>query len=159
MFFRRGWANSVFPVLLGTVTLASVGALFVWDAFPGLLPARTHEILAAFSLATIALAYLVYQTSRRPAGTELAKSILLAAAFLFWAANQYWPNLRVATLFNDIAIALFVLDIFLVIAGRPVAPTERSFDRSRPESGKDRQIYPCPLVKCGAACCPRGKAG
>ena len=48
---------------------------------------------------------------------ELVKAIMLAVAFLFWAANQFWPNLPQATLFNDIAIALFVLDVFLVIVG------------------------------------------
>jgi hypothetical protein len=43
----------------------------------------------------------------------------LAAAFLFWAANQFWPSLPQASLFNDIAIGLFVLDVFFVIAGWP----------------------------------------
>ncbi len=57
---------------------------------------------------------------------ELAKAILLAAAFLFWAANQFWPNLPQATLFNDIAIGLFVFDVFLVIAGWPPALAESS---------------------------------
>ncbi len=58
---------------------------------------------------------------------ELAKAILLAAAFLFWAANQFWPNLPQATLFNDIAIALFVLDVFLVIVGWPRTSPDSSF--------------------------------
>jgi hypothetical protein len=34
-------------------------------------------------------------------------------------ANQLWPDLRQATLFNDIAIAPFVLDVFLVMIGWP----------------------------------------
>jgi hypothetical protein len=63
----------------------------------------------------------VYEALRRPAPSELIKAILLACAFLFWAANQFWPALRQATLFNDIAIALFVLDVFLAIIGRPVS--------------------------------------
>jgi len=47
------------------------------------------------------------------------KAILLAIAFLFWSANQLWPNLSQATLCNDIAIALFVLGVFLVMIGWP----------------------------------------
>ncbi len=94
------------------MTLASVGVLFAWDADPALFPARAHDFLAAFPLAMIAFAYLVYQAAHRPARWKLVKAILLAIAFLFWAANQLWPNLRQATLFNDIAIALFVLDVF-----------------------------------------------
>jgi hypothetical protein len=50
------------------------------------------------------------------------KAIPLAIAFLFWSANQLWPNLSQATLCNDIAIALFVLDVFLVMIGWPATP-------------------------------------
>jgi hypothetical protein len=51
----------------------------------------------------------------------------LAAAFFFWAANQLWPTLRQATLYNDIAIALFVFDVFLTMTWHPV-------EGSRPRS-------------------------
>jgi uncharacterized membrane protein len=83
--------------------------------------------LAAFSLAMIALAYLVYQIAHRPPAMEFVKAIMLAVAFLFWAANQFWANLPQATLFNDIAIALFVLDVFLVIIGWPRTSPDSSF--------------------------------
>ena len=75
----------------------------------------------------IAFSYLVYQIAHRPARMEFAKAVMLAVAFLFWAANQLWPNLRQATLFNDIAIALFVLDVFLVMAGWPPTSPDESF--------------------------------
>jgi hypothetical protein len=42
-------------------------------------------------------------------------------------ANQLWPDLPQATLFNDIAIALFVLDVFLVIIGWPTTFPDESF--------------------------------
>ena len=67
----------------------------------------------------IAFAYLLYQSGRRPAAKEFVKAIMLAADFHFWAANQLWPDLPQATLFNDIAIALFVLDVFLARTGWP----------------------------------------
>jgi hypothetical protein len=76
------------PVILVAVTLASVGVLFAGDAFPRLFPAKAHDFLAAFPLAMIAFAYLVYQTAHRPARMEVVKAIMLAIAFLFWAANQ-----------------------------------------------------------------------
>jgi hypothetical protein len=131
------------PVILGAVTLAGVGVLFVWDAFPGLFPARSHAFLAAFSLTMIAIAYLVYQILHRPARGEFLKAILLAIAFLFWAANQLWPDLRQATLFNDIAIALFVLDVFLVLVGWPATSPDGSFAGTCADSP----------TKCGCACC------
>jgi hypothetical protein len=109
------------PVILCIVTLVSVGILLSWDILPGLYPPRAHDFLAAFPLALIALTCLVYEAVRRPARSELIKAILLACAFLFWAANQFWPALRWATLFNDIAIALFVFDVFLAMIGRPIS--------------------------------------
>ncbi len=116
----------------GLVALGVVGVLFLWDAFPGHFPARSHEFLGAFPLATIALAYLVYQSARRLAFREWVKAIMLAAAFFFWAANQLWPELRQALLLNDIAIGLFVLDVFLVIIGWPAASADESFGETQP---------------------------
>jgi hypothetical protein len=104
---------------LGAITLVGVAALLLWDFSPGLFPAHAHDILGAFPLALIAVAWLVFKAADRR--SELVKSILLAAAFLFWAANQLWPGARQATLFNDVAIALFVLDLFLMMRSRPEA--------------------------------------
>jgi hypothetical protein len=102
------------------VTLASVAVLLVWDVRPGLFPQQAHDFLAALPLAMIAFTCLVYEAVRRPSRSELVKAVLLASAFLFWSANQLWPTLRQATLFNDIAIALFVFDVFLAMIGRPI---------------------------------------
>jgi len=127
MYIRLDRAHRALPVILGMATLASVGVLLVWDAFPGLFPARAHDLLAAFPLALIALAYLVYQSAHRPSLMEVLKAILLSIAFLLWAANQLWPDLPQATLFNDLAIALFVLDVFLVMIGWPAVAPDESF--------------------------------
>ena len=121
MYLRLDQAHRILPVFLGAVTLASVGVLFAWDAFPRFFPANAHNILGAFPLAMIALAYLAYQSAHRPPRKELLKAVLLAVAFIFWAANQLWPDSTQATLYNDIAIALFVLDVFLVMIGWPAA--------------------------------------
>jgi len=127
MYIRLERAHRALAVALGVLTLVSVGMLFLWDAAPRLFPARSHDFLGAFSLATIASAYLVYQVAHRPPVRDLAKAILLAIAFLFWAANQLWPDSPRATLYNDIAIGLFVLDVFLVIIGWPASSPDESF--------------------------------
>jgi hypothetical protein len=116
------------PLILGIITLAAVVLLYVGDARPRLLPAGSHDALAAFSLAMIALAYMVFQLMHRRPAAELLKTTLLAAAFLFWAANQFWPTLPQASLFNDIAIGLFVLDVFFVIVGWPAGSNESLLD-------------------------------
>ena len=117
MYTRLDRAHRAVPVALGVITLVGVGVLFACDVFPAWFPAHAHDLLGAFPLAMIALAYLFYQGVHRPSPMEMLKAILLAVAFLFWAANQVWRNPYQAMIFNDIAIALFVLDVFLVMVG------------------------------------------
>jgi hypothetical protein len=127
MYVRLDRIHRALPVILGGLTLFAVGVLFAWDVFPAYFPAKAHDPLAALPLALIALAYLVYQTAHRPPIREMVKAILLAVAFVLWAANQFWPDLPQATLFNDLAIALFVLDVFLVMIGWPATSPDESF--------------------------------
>ena len=139
MYSRLKQTRRYFQVILGEVILGSVGVLFIWDALPQLISSRAHDTLASFPLAMIAFAYIVYQFVRWPARMEFVKAIMLAAAFLFWSANQLWPNLRQATLFNDIAIALFVLDVFLVIVGWPATSPDESFAETFAGSRRKRK--------------------
>jgi hypothetical protein len=119
VILRREFNRRALPLLLGAITLASVAVLLIQDAIPGWLTAIRHEVVEAFALALIAMAYLVYQALTKSVALEWLKAGMLAAAFLFWAANQLWSGLPVGTLFNDLAIGLFVLDVFLVMAGWP----------------------------------------
>jgi hypothetical protein len=142
---------------LGVVTLAGVAALLVWDAWPEVFPAGAHDVLGAFPLAMIAVAYLVYQMVRRPAWTEALKAALLAVAFLLWAANQLWPEARAATLWNDGAIGLFVLDVFLVIVGWPASSPDESFGETYSDASRkrERSARGCDLPECCSATCRR----
>lgn len=109
--------------LLGNLTLVGLVPLLLWNAVPARFPAHAHETLSALPLALIAIAWVLHGLASRPTFPQLARTGLLAAAFLFWSANQWWPELAQATLFNDLAVALFVLDVWLVIRARP-APAE-----------------------------------
>jgi hypothetical protein len=124
---RLSRSRRALPVLLGVLTLACVGVLFLWDVTPELFPARAHDVLGALPLGAIAVAYLLFQLLRPPTRADLIKAGILATAFFFWAANQLWPGRSRAVLFNDIAIALFVLDVFLVIVGWPSIAADESF--------------------------------
>jgi len=127
MYKRLDCAHRAMSLVLGVLTLVSLGMLLAWNVNPKFFPLRAHGFLAAFPLAMIAITYLLYQSARRPSAKEFLKAMMLAVAFLFWAANQLWPDLRQATLFNDIAIALFVLDVFLVMTGWPTTSPDESF--------------------------------
>jgi len=100
---------------LGLVAALALAPLALWEVRPELFPAGAHALLGAIPLASIALVYLLHQRLRRAAPGELARAVLLAAAFLFWAANQLWADRPMATLLNDIAIAGFVVDLVLAI--------------------------------------------
>jgi hypothetical protein len=128
------------PVILGVPALVSAAILLVWDAYPQLLPAETRDLLGALPLLFIAIAYLVYEFVRRPGKAELLKATLLAIAFLLWAGNQFWSESKWAALMNDLAIALFVLDVFFVMVGWPPSSPDEGFadiytapEESRPE--------------------------
>ena len=123
------------PAVLGGVTLGGVAVLLAWDLAPGRFPAGSHEFLAASPLALIAVAYLLYQAVRRTAPREWVKAAMLAAAFLCWSANQLWPGHRAAGLLNDIAIALFVFDVFLVIIGWPASSPDEAFAETSVDAG------------------------
>jgi hypothetical protein len=134
-------AHRAAPVVLAVAALASVFVLLAWDAYPNVFPADVHNLLGALPLALIGLAYLVYQIIRRPGYAEVFKATLLAIAFFFWAANQFWPDTAWATLLNDLAIWLFVLDIFFVIVGWPVSSGDGAFGEihTAPGAGKSRE--------------------
>jgi hypothetical protein len=117
----RSHASKLLTTILGGTTLISVAFLLAGDVFPKAFPPRAHDVLGALPLASVAFTYLAYQASRRPSTAELLKAAMLAAAFLFWSANQFWPLARLSTLFNDLAVVLFVLDVLLVIIGWPAA--------------------------------------
>ncbi|MGA8742727.1 MAG: hypothetical protein WB561_16190 [Terracidiphilus sp.] len=138
MYIRLDRAHRALPVVLGIISLAGVGVLLAWDAVPHLFPPRAHDVLGAFPLAMIAFAYLAYQAAHRPAPMEIVKAALLAIAFLFWAANQLWPDIPQAMLFNDIAIALFVLDVFLVMIAWPGSSPDESFGETYAAMADDK---------------------
>ena len=121
-------SSALLPRVLGVLALASVAALMVWDIVPSLFRVRVHDILGVLALSLIAFAYLVHQVMLRPGHKDFVKAVLLAIAFLFWAADQLWPDSPHATLFNDLAIALFVLDLFLSMIGWPAESPEASVE-------------------------------
>ncbi len=104
---------------LGAVTMASVVLLLAWDLTPERFPESAHLVLGAIPLALIAVSYLLYQGHARPSRGHLLRAIILALAFLCWAENQLLGDGRLSTLFNDLAIGLFVFDVFLTMVGWP----------------------------------------
>jgi len=109
---------------VGLAALAALALLplLAWDLAPARFPSGAHDALGAAPLAAIALAYLAVQVDRRPTAGAWVRSAIVAAAFLAWAANQLWSKSPTATAWNDLAIALFVIDIVIAIFDRGLTP-------------------------------------
>ncbi|HTE85475.1 MAG TPA: hypothetical protein VK821_12155 [Dehalococcoidia bacterium] len=121
----------IVALTFASLTMASVAALLVWNAFPQVFPPRAHLLLAAAPLGLAAISSLIFQAAKRQRPLEIIKAVVLAAAFLFWAANQLLPDIRQALLLNDLAITLFVLDIFLAIVGWPPSLDREAITEAR----------------------------
>jgi hypothetical protein len=107
------------PSLLALGALVLVLPLALWNFAPGAFPARAHDGLAALPLAVIATSQLLHQLTGRPGRRQLAQAIMLSTGFLLWAATQLWPEWPHALVLNDLAIGLFVTDLYLGITARP----------------------------------------
>jgi len=103
--------------MFGASALLCAGALLIGDASPSLFHASVHDTLATLPLVLTAAACLLARAVRRSRPVEWAKAMALALAFLFWAASQICVRGATSTLFNDLAIGLFVLDVFLATLG------------------------------------------
>jgi hypothetical protein len=116
-----------------SLTLLSVLVLLASDAAPTLFRTDLHGRLATLALVLSAFGCLLPHLGRSARPLEWAKALIAAFAFLFWAANQICLNQTTATVLNDIAIALFALDVFLVVAGWPPVPGDASSSYREPE--------------------------
>jgi hypothetical protein len=102
-------------VLLLAVALASSAVLLGLDLSEGFREGDARRVVSALPLIAIALACLAFHATWTQEPLDLLKRVLLSAAFLFWAANQLFPAAGWAPVANDLAIALFVLDLALIL--------------------------------------------
>src|SRR5438034_9047402 len=106
--------RAVTAVLLALAVASSV-VLLVLDVSRGFREGDARRVVSALPLIAIALACLAFHATWTAEPLDLLKRVLLSAAFLFWAANQLFPTTGWAPIANDVAIALFVLDLALIL--------------------------------------------
>jgi hypothetical protein len=74
-----------------------------------------HAPLSALPLLLVGGSYIALQGLLRPAPIELVKRLLLGSAFVLWGIVQLMPPSIVATNLGDLVIALYVLDLGIII--------------------------------------------
>jgi hypothetical protein len=103
---------------MATLAVVLLLPLVAWNLAPGRFSAHAHDHLAALPLALIAASHLLWQLGRRPGRLQVVQAVMLSTGFALWAATQLWPDAPRSLLLNDVAIVLFVVDLYLAI-GRP----------------------------------------
>jgi len=110
-------AVGVVTVLLVLVALGSSVVLVIFDVSAAFRASRAREVLSSVPLIAIAVACLAVHATWKPQPFDLIKRVLLSAAFLSWAATQLAPDEAWSPVATDVAIALFVLDLALLLWG------------------------------------------
>jgi len=110
---------SSIPRYTAVVSALSLVPLLIWNATPATFPQHAHDLLASVPLAGVGLACLLQPFLRHAPRSDLVKALLAAAAFFAWAGNQRWPDHPQALVMNDVAVALFVVDVMLGIRAAP----------------------------------------
>ena len=111
-------SDSRLPTLVTALVflaLAASAAALVCDTFPNGLSEAAHSAVSPAPLFLIGAAFLTLQVGLRPRLGLLAKRIVVAAAFLLWGVAQVLPPGALATMLGDAVIAMFVVDLAIVI--------------------------------------------
>ena len=109
--------------VLSSVALLCVGVTPMLSSFPAVIAtqaSRAWELLknvplSALPLLLAGISYLVLQVIVRPRPLELLKRVMLAAAFLLWGIVQLMPAGNLASELGNLVIALYVIDLGLII--------------------------------------------
>ena len=94
--------------------LASLFRLIVLIA-PKLWTWFDHAPLSALPLLLAGASYVVLQMVLRPPPLAMLRRLMLGSAFLLWGVVQLMPPSVLATDLGDLVIALYVLDLGLMV--------------------------------------------
>jgi hypothetical protein len=109
--------------VLSCVALLAVGAtplLTVWESWVAQAGKHGWSLLkaaplAAFPLLLAGSSYVLLQAIVRPRPLELLKRLMLGSAFLLWGITELMPSGPLATELGNLVIALYVVDLGLMI--------------------------------------------
>jgi hypothetical protein len=123
---RKFVAKSLWQIglLLLAIALAAIGILIITDVAHGLRFTSLHSHLGAIALIMIGSSYVSLQIISRRPRHEVVKGILLGSAFALWGIEQLLPPGRWTTAMDTTVVAIFVVDLGMIILNgfdRPVS--------------------------------------
>jgi hypothetical protein len=106
--------NDKFLVIptLAKCALLGAGVLVIANQF---VPAEVHAYLSSLPLALAGVGYILLQVHLKPPRRTLFKRLVLAGAFLLWAAVQFLTPGRLSVFLGDAVIAAYVVDLFWIM--------------------------------------------
>ncbi len=102
-------------LLLLVAALAMTGILVASDAAHGLRPTPLHSRLGSLALILIGFAHVSLQAVSRAPRAARARGVLLGGAFALWGMEQLLPPGRWTTAMDTAVIAIFVVDLGMII--------------------------------------------
>ena len=104
-------------LLLFLLAAGEIIVLLVSDISHALRLTSFHQQAGAVALILIGASYISLQLSAKRPWNEKLKGIFLGFAFVLWGSEQFLPASRVVTLMDSAVIAIFVVDLGLIILG------------------------------------------
>ena len=105
-------------LLCACLAAAALGALLALGANDALLCfafSPLHRLFGALALIMIGASYVALQTCDRRPLADRMKGMFLGAAFVMWGLEQLLPPGRIVTAMDFMVVAIFVVDLNLII--------------------------------------------
>ena len=108
---------SRFSIVLAVAAVVSGALLLVLDGVSSFPSDRFHAAASSVPLILIGLSWLCLHPGTGVHPIQFLKRLIAAVAFVLWGASQMLPPGWLATTVGDVVIALFVLDMALIVRG------------------------------------------
>jgi hypothetical protein len=118
----------MFGGILFCLAIAALGWLLLPDLWIGFHPSARHQEAGALTLIFVGASFICMQLA---AGGRLGgrlKGLLLGLAFVLWGGEHFIAPGAAVTAIDSAVIAIFVVDLGLVIAGHLEAPSRADPD-------------------------------
>jgi len=100
---------------LAGAALAALVGLCAADGVQGFRFSAEHRHYGALALMLIGGSYVALQLGEKRTLSERLKGVALGVAFLMWGLEQLLPPSRIVTVMDFLVIAIFVVDLNLII--------------------------------------------
>jgi hypothetical protein len=119
----KRWLRT-FSGVLFVLALVALAWLLLPDLWASFHPSVRHQHSGALALMFVGSSFICLQFGVGGSWKGMLKGLLLGLAFVLWGGEQFLPAGAAVTAIDSAVIAIFVVDLGLVIAGHLGAPSK-----------------------------------